>query len=208
MARFVRDLVINQPDDFVHFIMNDYLQKNQFIMADWKGEPAYRAGDAMLEGYKYLKWFYSNGALHLEAWIKGTAGGEWDLDGFVGCMAKKPYKESLEQLFVTLQQPVPVSQGMQNPQGARGMPNPQPIPVHTVDNTKAATMALTFRHIKPCVLLDTDRQHYICVPWNIEGENGSGSSKASQAKTGKILCIVGLVLAIVLWIANIAILYI
>ena len=28
------------------------------------------------------------------------------------------------------------------------------------------------RHIKPCVLLDTDRQHYICVPWNIEGENG------------------------------------
>ena len=77
MARFVRDLVINQPDDFVHFIMNDYLQKNQFIMADWKGEPAYRAGDAMLEGYKYLKWFYSNGALHLEAWIKGTAGGEW-----------------------------------------------------------------------------------------------------------------------------------
>ena len=37
---------------------------------------------------------------------------------------------------------------------------------------------------------------------------GSGSSKASQAKTGRILCIVGLVLAIVLWIANIAILYI
>ena len=37
---------------------------------------------------------------------------------------------------------------------------------------------------------------------------GSGSSKASQAKTGRILCIVGLVLAIVLWIANIALLYI
>jgi len=208
MARFVRDLVINQPDDFVHFIMNDYLQKNQFIMADWKGEPAYRAGDAMLEGYKYLKWFYSNGALHLEAWIKGTAGGEWDLDGFVGCMAKKPYKESLEQLFVTLQQPVPVSQGMQNPQGAQGVPNPQPIPVHTVDNTKAATMALTFGILSlvfcwiPIVSII-----FACLGIS-RARMGSGSSKASQAKTGKILCIVGLVLAIVLWIANIALLYI
>lgn len=199
MARFVRDLVINQPDDFVHFIMNDYLQKNQFIMADWKGEPAYRAGDAVLEGYKYLKWFYSNGTLHLEAWIKGTFGGEWNLDGFVGCMVKKPYKESLEQLFVTLQQPVPVSQGIQDP---------QPIPVHTVDDTKAATMALTFGILSlvfcwiPIVSVI-----FTCLGIS-RARMGSGSSKASQAKTGRVLCIVGLALAIAILIASIAILYI
>lgn len=34
MARFTRDLVLNKPDDFVHFIMNDYLQKNGFSMSD------------------------------------------------------------------------------------------------------------------------------------------------------------------------------
>ena len=28
MARYVRDLVLNKPDDFVQFMMNDYLQKN------------------------------------------------------------------------------------------------------------------------------------------------------------------------------------
>ena len=56
MARFVQDLALNKPDDFVYFIMNDYLQKNGFVMSDWKGEPAYKAGDGVMEGYKYLKW--------------------------------------------------------------------------------------------------------------------------------------------------------
>lgn len=41
MARYVKDLVLNKPEDFVTFIMNDYLQKNQFVVSEWKGEPAY-----------------------------------------------------------------------------------------------------------------------------------------------------------------------
>ena len=65
MARFTRDLVLNKPDDFVQFIMNDFLQKNQFEMSDWKGEAAYRAGDAMVEGFKYLKWSYTVSYTHL-----------------------------------------------------------------------------------------------------------------------------------------------
>ena len=55
MARYVKNLVLNKPEDFVTFIMNDYLQKNQFVVSEWKGEPAYRTGDALIEGYKYLK---------------------------------------------------------------------------------------------------------------------------------------------------------
>ena len=99
MARYVKDITLNKPDDFVAFIVNDYLQKNKFVMSDWNGESAYRAGDGVVEGYKYLKWSYAGGVFHLEAWLKGTAGGEWDLDGFVGIAMKKPYKSSLEQLF-------------------------------------------------------------------------------------------------------------
>ena len=86
MARYVRDLVLNKPDDFVQFMMNDYLQKNSFIMSEWKGEAAYRAGDAMMEGYKYLKWYYRDGVFHLEAWLKGTFGGEWDLRALSNCL--------------------------------------------------------------------------------------------------------------------------
>ncbi len=55
MARYIRDIVLNKPDDFVAFMMNDYLQKNGFSPSDWKGEPAFRAGDAMLEGKGFIQ---------------------------------------------------------------------------------------------------------------------------------------------------------
>ena len=82
-------------------MMNDYLAKNQFTPFDYKGEQVYRAGDAMLEGFKYLKWSFEDGNFHIEAWMK-SMGKEMGLDGFVGCLQKKPYKESLEQLYTCL----------------------------------------------------------------------------------------------------------
>ena len=96
MARYTYDLVLNKPEDFVQFVVNDFLQKNRFETADYNGEAVYRAGDPMVEGYKYLKWSYIGGVFHVEAWLKGLSG-EMDLDGFVGTLQKKPYKESLEQ---------------------------------------------------------------------------------------------------------------
>ena len=40
MARYINNLLLNKPADFVAFMMNDYLQKNGFSMADYKGQPA------------------------------------------------------------------------------------------------------------------------------------------------------------------------
>ena len=51
MARYVKNLVLNNPEEFVTFIMVDYLQRNLFVVSEWKGEPAYRTGDALIEGY-------------------------------------------------------------------------------------------------------------------------------------------------------------
>lgn len=123
MARYVKDIVLNKPEDFVNFIMQDYLRKNQFVMSEWKGEPAWRAGDGVVEGFKYLKWSYFNGMFHLEAWLKGTTGGEMGLDGVVGVLMKKPYRESLEQLFTVLQQELQVP-----PQGQHREEEQQPRP--------------------------------------------------------------------------------
>ncbi|MCI8640040.1 MAG: DUF4190 domain-containing protein [Coprococcus sp.] len=218
MARYVQELVLNKPDDFVSFIMNDYLQKNQFSMSDWHGEPAYRAGDAMMEGFKYLKWSYAGGVFHLEAWMKGTVGGEWDLDGFVGTLSKKPYKNSLEDLLRTLQQPLPVQQGpmggqpMNGPTGARqvngpmGLPTGQPIPVRTVDNTSAANMALVFGILSlvSAFLIPIVSILLGCVGFG-RARMGSGSSQAGKAKAGKVLCIIGVCVAIIMWILNIMI---
>lgn len=191
MARFVREVVLNKPGDFVQFIMDDYLRKNGFVMSNWKGEPAYRAGDAAIEGYKYLKWGYMNGVFHLEAWMKGTFGGEWNLDGFVGTLQKKPYKESLEQLFGILQQPLP--QGGQVPQGT-------PIPVQTLDNTGAANLALVFGILAIVV------GYFIPIIGILLGclgfsraRMGGGSSKAGIAKAGKVLSIIGIIVSLLSW---------
>ena len=197
MARFVQDLVLNKPDDFVYFIMNDYLQKNSFVMSDWKGEPAYRAGDAMVEGFKYLKWSYADGKFHLEAWLKGNLGQEWGLDGFVACLIKKPYRESLTQLLQVLTQPLPDSAQWQGAGEAQeGTPMPNVIPVQTVDNYKAAQQALVLG--------------ILSIPFGIfwpligvllgaigagRARMGKGSSKGNLATAGKICSIVGMVLA-------------
>ena len=199
MARYVKDLTLNKPDDFVKFVMNDYLTKNRFSMSEWKGEPAYRAGDAMMEGFKYLKWSYDNGVFHVEAWLKGSGGGEWDLDGFVGTLQKKPYKKSLEALFETLQQELDIPEGFDISQ----MP-PNSITVKTVDNTSAATMALVFGIL---ALITGFISPIVCIIFGALGFSrarmGSGSSKAGLAQTGKILCIVGMIITAILWVLNI-----
>ena len=196
MARFVKDLVLNKPEEFVTFVMNDYLQKNQFSMSDWKGEPAYRAGDAMLEGYKYLNWSYVNGTLHLEAWLKGYGKKEWDLDGFVAVAQKKPYKNSLEQLFTVLQQDIPAGQ---SPEGAAQTA----IPVKTADNTGAATAGLVFGILSVLFVWSPIISIVLAALGISRARMGSGSSKAGMAKAGKILCIIGAIVAIILWILSI-----
>ena len=211
MARYVRDLVLNKPDDFVQFMMNDYLQKNSFIMSEWKGEAAYRAGDAMMEGYKYLKWYYRDGVFHLEAWLKGTFGGEWDLSGFVAVLQKKPYRESLEQLFAVLQQPLPMpqnmpGQGMPGP-GSPGQPYQNTVPVHTVDNSGAATMGLVFGILSVVFAFIIPLVGIIlaCLGFS-RARMGAGSRKSGQAQAGKIFSIIGIIAAIVLWGLNILLL--
>ena len=197
MARYVKDLVLNKPDDFVSFMMNDYLQKNKFSMSDWKGEPAYRAGDAMMEGYKYLKWSYSNGTLHVEAWLKGSFGKEMGLTGFVATFQKKPFRDSLEQLYSALQQDISQTQGSG---GA--------IPVQTVDNSSAATMALVFGIISVILgFIWPLGAIIVAVLGYSRARMGSGSSKAGMAKAGQILSIIGVVIALVMWILSIILLF-
>ena len=197
MARYVRELVLNKPDDFVSFMMNDYLQKNKFSMSDWKGEPAYRAGDAMMEGYKYLKWSYSNGTLHVEAWLKGNCGKEMGLTGFVATLQKKPFRDSLEQLYSALQQDISQTQGSG---GA--------IPVQTVDNSSAATMALVFGIISVIIgFIWPLGAIIVAVLGYSRARMGSGSSKAGMAKAGQILSIIGVVIALVMWILSIILLF-
>ena len=105
MARWVRDEVLNQPADFVDFLMNDYLMKNGFKQTERKGEQVWKEGDGYFSMARFLKYSYINGVLHLEAWVGLFR--ENALKGFAGSLPKKFYRESLEELLRLLHQPIP-----------------------------------------------------------------------------------------------------
>lgn len=193
MSRYVKDMPLNKDAKFVTFMMNDYLAKNQFTPFDYKGEQVYRAGDAMLEGFKYIKWSFEDGNFHIEAWMK-SMGKEMGLDGFVGCLQKKPYKESLEQLYTLLEQDVEIPEGAENADGS------VTVAVSTVDNAKAASLALTFGilSIVTALLVPLAGVIFGCLGIN-RARLGSGSSKANLAKIGKVLSIIGVIVAFANW---------
>lgn len=143
---------------------------------------------AMLEGYRYLKWSYVNGVLHVEAWLRGSFGGEWGFTGFVGCVMKKPYRESLEMLFETLQQEIPEPQ--QNQDGT------MVINVKTADNSPDATTSLIlgiFSLVLCCIpLLSVIFGAISCM----KARKSFSSSKRNSAIAGMVLSIIGMIISI------------
>lgn len=193
MARWIRDELLNQPADFVEFLMNDYLTKNGFLHVTRKGEQVWKEGDGFLTMARFLKYSYENGMLHLEAWTGAFR--ESALTGFVGSLPKKFYRESLEELIRLLHQPIP-SEGM----GAQG----QPIVVQVPDHAGPAVPALV------CSILGIVSGLLIPIIGLIFsgfgmslGQRARNSSKYSMAKTAVILGTIGMVLSLLNWIGGI-----
>jgi len=201
MARYVQDVVLNKPNDFVFFMMNDWLQKNSYKTSTWKGESVYRRGDGFFEGFRYIKYSYQNGTFHLEAWLKGPLGGEQGLTGAWGWAIKIGFKNSIDQLISLLQQaiPQPVNQNL----NADGTPAPAQnvIPVQTVNNTSSATLSLVFGILSIVLCWTIFSIVFGCVGI-ISYRSGKGSTKAGMAKAGMICSIVGMSIYLLLFILN------
>ena len=202
MARYTQDIILNKPDDFVAFMMNDYMTKNSFTQNTWKGAPVFRRGDGFFEGFRYLIWNYSNGVLHLEAWLKGPFGGEQGLTGFWGWAIKAAYRSDLEKLIALLQQTLP-DPSMTGGMMPDGTPAPAaPIPVQTMDNHRNATFSLILGIV--CILLCWSP--LLCVVAGsfsiICYRSSKASSKAGQAKIGRVCAIVGMSITLALWVLN------
>lgn len=210
MSRYIREVVINKPDDFVQYIMNDFLTKHGFKLEQFKGQQVYRAGGGMIEIPKFLVWGYQNGVFHIEAWTRtlwlpGVYGGENDLSGFAGAVPKSAYKNDIEQLIGLLFQSI--DQGQPNPAMA-GQPMGQGMPQQTVyvrgtDTSRYATMGLVFSLIG---ILG------ICMPivgvifgalGITYGKKGQTSEKKGMATAGFVIGIIVLVVSIIMWILNI-----
>lgn len=193
MARYIQDVVLYKPTDFVVFMMNDFLTKNSFHLSTWKKEPVYRAGDAVIEGYQYLKWYYDGCTLHVEAWISGcgiigAARRSFEMEtGLEYGARKEPFLLELEQLFDLMRQELNPPAGMA-----------QPVPVLTVDNSKYAKSAFAMGLGSTLLGLPIP---FLGLAFSITGtgraRRAKNSDKAGLATAGRILCAVGMVLSMI-----------
>lgn len=193
MARWVRDEVLNQPADFVNFLMNDYLAKNGFKLVTRKGEQMWKEGDGFLTMARFLKYSYMNGTLHLEAWTGMFR--ENALKGFVGSLPKKFYRESLEELIGLLHQPLPAGGTEQTG---------QPIAVQVPDHSGPAVPALVLGilGILTGLLIPILGLLLSGIAMSL-GQRARNSSKYSMAKTAVVLGTVGMVLSLLNWVGGI-----
>lgn len=203
MARYIRDEVLNQPEDFVQFMMNDFLTKHGFKQVNFKGQQVYRAGGGWFEMPKFLIWSYQGGVFHLEAWARylilpGVYSREKHLDGFYGAVVKKVYKHDLEQLIALLHQPVNAGQGagQQMPQSGG------PVVVQGIDTTRYANMALGFGIAGLALSWLTWVTVVLNVTAIIYARKGATSNKKGRATAGMVCAIVGLVITAVVYVLN------
>lgn len=101
MGRYIKDVQLDQPIDVVSMVMEDYIYHNRFSRTDWNGEMVYYLKDNHGRE-RYMKWSYAGGCFHVEAWLKGPMGKEMDLNGAGGGASRKAYRQSMEDLLVTL----------------------------------------------------------------------------------------------------------
>lgn len=215
MARYIQDVILNQPEDFVAFMMNDYLQKNSFTLKTWNGAPAYVRGSFLsaffIEKYRIMTWSYNNGVLHLEACLGGIFGGEMGLTGFYGAMIKNAYRKDIEQLIALLHQPLPNAASTNDTTlGATANVSPGStysgqaiIPVQTTDNPRAATTALVLGILSICLFWFPILGFLVGFIAIIFYRSGKASSKPGKAIAGLVCAIIGICLAILIWALNI-----
>ncbi len=214
MARYIREVELNRPEDFVQYIMTDFLSRHGFKLVDFQGEQVYRTGGGLVEIPKFLSWGYWNGIFHVEAWTRncwlpGVYGEENAMTGFMGCVPKSAYKKDIEELIGLLYQPLPVNQGMQ-PQAAAGGPaapypyGQQPVLVRGTDMSRYATMAFVFAMAGVWVALIVP---IVGVLFGVLGITYAGKGKLSSreglATGGMVIGIIAIVIAVVVWILRI-----
>ncbi len=208
--RFETDFAINQPDEFVKFIVQDFFSKEGFTYIEYNGEYVWKKGNGWVTAPQFIKVDYISGQIHMEAWLKnvllpGIYFGEMNLKGGYGILLKKELQKTVDSLIALLQQPVnqpayapngTPQQGF-NPSGYGNTPFQQPIPVITHDPKEAATKALIFGL---CGILGLILP-FIGIVVTILGisyaTRGMKSSAKGKATAGMVLSIVFLVVSII-----------
>lgn len=193
MARWTRDEVLNQPQDFVQFLMEDYLKKNGFKKCMHKDQEVWREGDGFLVSARFIRYEYAGGHFHLEAWIGKRR--ENALKGFVGALPKKMFRESLEELIRLLHQPIP--DGQAGPAG-------NTVTIEVPDHGKYAVPSMILSILGIVIGFLVPLLGIILGGLGISfGQKARNSSKGNIAKAAVILGSIAMIVALVIYIINI-----
>lgn len=89
---------LNCNPQLVDNLIRSYIQANQFVLEQKNNETYYKAGDAVVKGYRYFNYIINGQNLTIFAWFKGMFGeaqveqGDLDLNAM-------SYRNSLNTLF-------------------------------------------------------------------------------------------------------------
>lgn len=191
MARWIRDEELNQPQDFVQFMMEDYLKKNGFKEKKRRGELVWQNGDGFLVMARFIRYEYSEGKLHLEAWVGKFR--ENALKGFVGTLPKKIFKGSLEELLGLLHQPLPQGGGTEHV-----------VTVQVADHRKWAVPSLVISIVGVVVSLLIPLPGILigCVGL-VLGQKARNSARNQIAGAAVLLSTIAILLGLVFYFINI-----
>lgn len=89
---------INCDQNLVNNLIQSYIVSNNYALIKKNGEQYYRAGEPMLEGYRYFNYFLNERTLIIYAWFKGALG-DVELEGNNLNPVANTYRESLSVLF-------------------------------------------------------------------------------------------------------------
>ncbi len=128
MARYVQVFPIVDEPAVTFDQIRRYLTSKKFTYRVRDGEQLFQKGDGVWVAPSFIKVAYGPNEVLLEAWIDAL-GQEQDLDGFVGCAAKKPLKKVVKQVEEILKKPG---------ENYVHVPVFQPEPVHSEQTAQTA----------------------------------------------------------------------
>lgn len=97
-------------------LVQSYIQGNKFTLENKDGEQFYRAGDAILEGYRYFNYSIDGQMLTLQAWFKSPFG-EMSIEQNSLNISAMNYRNSLGQLFQEIEKLNKEGENMNNNNG-------------------------------------------------------------------------------------------
>ncbi len=114
MSRYIRDMVLQLPEDQVRAVINEFLQNGNFYQGTWKDKPCYVGdygfgfyGQSRIAGIYFFDYTYENGTLHFEAWVRDGKTKEIGLTGAYSFTTKQPYAAQISALENRLIQNLP-----------------------------------------------------------------------------------------------------